>query len=249
VTAPPATTSPYAPLFTYTGNTAVKGTAAIPSPKIDATRVTRSPIIPNFSIHSVPHYNTLADASTWTGSGKTIGTVGATTPTYYYYSGSMSLNSSSQTLTIVGPVILDIQSQLHIQTLPACQIVIADTGSAEIHVGGQLLIDSDGGGIDNQTHDPKKCVILSTSSSSSNNFSSTQAFYGVIYMPSGSLTIDANPSTIYGAVSAQNITFSNATTFKYDISLRSTAIPGIDQPYSTTEWRQLTDPSELATMP
>jgi hypothetical protein len=35
----------------------------------------------------------------------------------------------------------------------------------------------------------------------------------------------------------------------YDTSLRYTTFGGVDQPYSITEWRELTDPAEQVTLP
>lgn len=166
-------------------------------------------------------------------------------------------SSTNNMIKIVGPVVLDIQGNLHIQTSPYCRITIAETGSLELHVSGRLRLDSTGGGIDNQTLDPKKCVILSTSTSGAQNVSfaysnsttpATPAFYGCIYMPNEDLTVDTGV-IVYGAISARNVTFSSEATVHYDTSLRYVNINGVDQPYAIAQWRELTDPNERAVLP
>ena len=62
------------------------------------------------------------------------------------------------------------------------------------------------------------------------------------------LTI-ASGVTIYGALSAMNITFSSEATVHYDTSLRYATISGVDQPWAVAEWRELTDPAERAVLP
>jgi hypothetical protein len=54
---------------------------------------------------------------------------------------------------------------------------------------------------------------------------------------------------IYGAVSANKIAYSVDANLHYDTSLRYAAIPGVDQPYLITEWRELTDPAEQVVLP
>ena len=57
---------------------------------------------------------------------------------------------------------------------------------------------------------------------------------------------------IYGAVSAKNIAFPQAgNQFHYDTSLRTAGSIGtfIDSVYRVSEWRELTDPNDLITLP
>ncbi|HVT73448.1 MAG TPA: hypothetical protein VHD61_09945 [Lacunisphaera sp.] len=250
VSAPGSPTSPYAPLWSYGGSAVLRGTSS--GTGIDLTRVSRSPSIPQFDIRTVSGGTALAASTGWAVGGLTLGTAGATTPTYYTYSGNLNMNDNSrEILKIVGPVVLDVQGNLHIQSYAANRITIAETGSLELHVSGRLILDSDGGGIDNQTKDPKKCVLLCTSTSTLQNLSygpSSQPFYGVIYMPNGTLTVDSGVY-IFGAVSAKNVTFTSEANLHYDTSLRYAVIPGVDQPWAISEWREITDSSELANMP
>jgi len=252
VAAPSSATSPYAPLASFGTNAVVKSATSPTSPKVDPGRLSRSPFIPQFDIHSVPQHTQIQDltSSPWPSGGLTLGTPGATTPSVYYYSGNLAMSGTNEYLTIVGPVIIDVQGNL--RTINSYnKITIAGTGSVEIHVSGRLRIDSGGGGIDNQTLDPKKCVLLCTATGGvGHNFSTATPFYGVIYMPSSStpLTVDTGV-VIYGALSAQNITFSNEATLHYDTSLRYAVINGVDQPYAVADWRELTDAADRITMP
>ena len=57
------------------------------------------------------------------------------------------------------------------------------------------------------------------------------------------------PEQIYGAFSAKNIYFNHTANLHYDTSLRTATISGVDAPYIITQWRELTDPAEKATLP
>lgn len=240
------------------GTTAIKGYLAWPSPpagissgttingqtlSVDKSRVSRSPYIPQFDIKSVAGGTLLTLAST-----TTIGTPGATTPSVYYY--PTDLNLDNITLNINGPVILDVQGYLRVHN--GGKIVIASTGAAEIHFSGRLRIQASGSGIDNRTLDPRKLILIGTATGGTDHKYSATAvpFYGAIYMPFSTtpLTIDSGV-TIYGTLSAKNITFSNEATLHYDTSLRSATFGGVDQPYAITEWRELTDATERAVLP
>ncbi|MBI2814683.1 MAG: hypothetical protein HYX71_10395, partial [Opitutae bacterium] len=127
--------------------------------------------------------------------------------------------------------------------------------SLEIHFGGELYIGTNGGGgIINNTLDPKRCILLGTSTTNTSGyhyFWSNQAFYGVIYMPNAYLHMWNNGYTehIYGALSAKNIYFNHTANLHYDTSLRTAVISGVDAPYLISEWRELTDPTEKVTLP
>ncbi len=242
VAAPSASSSPYAPMWSYGGSAVLTGSGA---GGVDLTRVSRSPSIPQFDIQAVAG-NTLLSLGSGT---TTIGTPGGTTPSRYITSGNLRVDSG-KTLNIIGPVILDVSGEFRVDG--GGTVVIAATGSAEIHFSGRLRIDNGAGGIQNQTLDPKKLVLLGTASGGTGHDLSTQTypFYGAIYMPNSSTALTIGPGVaIYGALSAKNITFSSEATVHYDTSLRFAVIPGVDQPYAVTEWRELTDLAERATLP
>lgn len=214
---------------------------------VNPARVSRSPNIPQFDITAVPGGWPLTTNAV----NSFIGTPGATTPSVFYFTGNASL-PAGYTVSIAGPVILTIQGDLQISGAGA-GLQVLSTGSLELHVTGNFNTDSASNGIDNQTLDPKKVsILLSKSTAGTFNYSSaaSKPFYGVIYLPkSSSLLTIGNGTEIYGALSAQNITFSGTAKLHYDTALRYTPVGGVDQPYSIVEWRELTDPIEQVTLP
>ena len=230
VSAPPAADSPFAPLWSYDAGANLIGPSS--SVTMDLTRVSPSPSIPQFVITDVSNNNNSFTLSVGTDS--TIGQAGATTPQVFTIHSDL-IRTSSDKLTINGPVILNVMGGI---TIGSGSIVIRSTGSAEIHFSGALNIQS-GGGIDNQTLDPKKLILIGTANSGSHNFSSATPYYGTIYMPKASLSVDTGV-VIYGALSAQNITFSAEATVHYDISLRAATFGGVVTPFIIPEWRELT---------
>lgn len=262
---------------TFGSNAVVQGPTSAASPKVDPTRVFSNPYVPQFeppdaySDLSGPGIS-LPDSE---GNGtilyegaRTLGTPGATTPTVYnitatYYGGGWSttsglyLDSSTDVLTIVGPVILNVSGILYTNS---GRIVIAPTGSLEIYFNGsQLYIGNSAaltatpppGGIINQTFDPTKMLLASGStynSSSYHYFWSRLPFHGLIYMPSAYLHKwnSGYNGEIYGAVSAKTVYFNHAATLDYDMALRTAGSIGtyLEQPFQIVSWRELTDPAE-----
>lgn len=266
--APSTASSPYAPQYSSGGT--VKGFSSPGSPNIDLTRISRSPYIPKFATvpggagglatnWSIAHKGTpiswtAAPASTTLN----LGTPGATVPSRYNYNGSLTIGTATQNiLRINGPVILYINGDFFITAAGSTgRVDIASTGSAEIHVAGRFIADVGGEGILSYTSDPKSLTIICDTTSTSTHFYSEDVndFYGVIYIPYSTSTTgyynDNNNTEIFGAVSANKITYSGANlNIHYDTSLRYATIGGVDQPYTITEWRELVDAVELATMP
>jgi hypothetical protein len=250
VAAPPASTTPYAPRWTYGGTAILTNVAspAVPSPRVDLTRVTRSVYIPQYDIQTVSGGVTIALPSGTVN----LGTPGATTPSIYNISGNLQRNAATDILRINGPVILNVSGQLRADS--GGRIIISHTGSLRVRFTGQLWV---GGGspvstIQNLTLDPQKCVLIGTSngnSAGSHYYWSTDPFYGVIYMPNAFVSTWTSVP-IYGAISASNIAFpQSGGQLHYDISLRHVPTPGVDQPYAITEWRILNILSEGATIP
>jgi len=241
VAAPSAEISPHAPRWTYSSSAAVTGNS---SSTVDVTRVSRSPYIPQFDLSAVSGGNPLLITA---GSNTTIGIEGATTPITYVIGIGLTL-AGSDTLIINGPVILDVQGGI---TTTTGKIVITPAGSAEIRFSGALSIGGNsGGGIDNQTLDPKKLILVGSASTGTHNFDSTLPFYGAVYMPNvtNALTIGTGV-VIYGALSAKHITFSSDANVRYDTSLRYARIHGVEQIFQITELRELTNPAERVVLP
>ena len=264
VSAASASSSPYAPLASFGGNAVVKSNSSPASPKVDLSRVSRSPYVPQFDTvpggsgglvaawGSTPKSTALV--TTGSALALNIGTPGATTPARYWCSGLTIDGTNIASLTINGPVILYCSGNLVLGGGTANTITIASTGSAEIHVGGSLNINQTSGGIVNQTKDPKKAVLISDNAGASTlNYSDgDNDFYGVIYAPytgsSSGFVVDNSSVQLYGAISAKKIAYSQDANVHYDTSLRYNPLPGVDQPYMITDWRILPQ-TEQATMP
>ena len=260
VAAPGASTSPYAPRWTYGAATVTGSTAT----GIDLTRVSRSPYVPQFDIQTIASgggvtLNSLTVPSSGTrnlpSGGDTISSDGK----YYYYT-TAYIYLGTCTLNINAPVVIDVQptgSNGHLVLDSTGIIVVTNnaTASLEIHFGGQLYVGTNGGGgIQNLTLDPKRCILLGTSTTNTSGyhyFWSNVPFYGVIYMPNAYLHMWNSGYTeqIYGALSAKNIYFNHTTNLHYDTSLRTAVISGVEAPYLISEWRELTDPTEKITLP
>lgn len=275
VAAPSSATAPHAPLWNYGGSAILTATPAptVPSPRVDLTRVSRSPNIPQFEIQSVTGAGNLPNGTTYmpdNGYSLGVAPIAGTmsTPLVYnitrsytggsYYSG-LYLAEAADILTINGPVILNITGSYF--GMGAGKIQINPGGSLEIYfsTSTQMYFGlSAGGGIDNQTNDPSKVLIATNHTSNTVNYhyffynAGALPFTGTIYMPNAYLTVSSNVA-LYGAISAKNIRFSSSATVHYDTSLRTasrlTTNGGVDAPYMISEWRELTDPNERAVLP
>ncbi|MBA3849423.1 MAG: hypothetical protein C0502_05435 [Opitutus sp.] len=266
---------------TFGTSTYVQGPTSASSPKVDPARVSNNPYVPRLDAPDA--YSDLSGVGSnlpsTEGNGtylyegaRTLGTPGATTPSVYNitrtYDGSsgtsttsgLYLDDSTDVLTIVGPVVLNISGTLNTSS---GRIVIAPTGSLEIYFTGSLYIGSNssttissfatptGGGIINQTFDPKKLLIVgsSTANSSGNHYLWTRfPFYGLIYMPDAYLHLwnSGYNGERYGAFSARTVYFNHPANLDYDISLRTAGAIGtyIDRGYQITTLRELIDSSE-----
>ncbi|MCW5548029.1 MAG: hypothetical protein KIT44_03620 [Opitutaceae bacterium] len=257
VAATSSDSSPYAPRVSYAGSASVRNPdGSVTSPaagavNVDLTRLSRSPYIPSYEASMTTHSaETLDGIGDWPAGGMTIGTPGAQTPTIYDYdedndgeADGMYVNN--QVLTVIGPVVLNVGGQLRIRSNASSRIVITETGSLQINFTGRLRIQN-GGGIQNQTLDPKKLTLVGTGSHTNHDLQSTaNPFYGTLYLPNGRLQVAANME-IFGAVSAKNVTFGNNAKLHYDTSLRYTPTPGTESPYVIREWRELSAVAEQA---
>ncbi len=264
IAAPAATSSPHAPLMALGTSVIVKGSSSTPSPKVDSSRVSRSPYIPQFT--TLPG-GTNGLANNWSNTPKgtalalattiNLGSPGAITPARYFYNGDLTIGNSTVTnLRINGPVILYINGDLLLtQSGSTGRIDITSHGSAEIHVAGTFRADAGSEGILNATTDPKSLIVICDTDSTSMHYFSegVNPLHGVIYIPysksNNGFFNDNNNTQIYGAVSANNITYSGANlNLHYDTSLRYATFGGVDQPWAVTESREL-PATEQATMP
>lgn len=167
--------------------------------------------------------------------------------------GDLVVSSSSETylpvlnpypsLVIKRPVKLVVTGDLKITDTG--RIRITSTGSLELFVAGDITIEGDG--FDNETSDPGKLAIYSTSSSTTDTITlnTSQDFHGVIYSENKPIVIGKN-LIIYGALLSRNyIRFAATSSFTatapllhYDTALRLMQFSGINTPYVT---RQVTE--------
>jgi len=186
-----------------------------------------------------------------------IGTPGALVPSLYYIdnasTGTVDLNGATTTLTINGPVVLNVPADLRIRN--GGNLIVENTGSAAIVVGGRLRIGGTGG-IENKTFDPKKLILIGTAIATpfGHTFSAVIPFYGTIYLPNATSALtfsntSGSDPVIYGAISGKYINFNSVATVHYDTSLRSATFAGVDSPFIFSEWRELTDQADRVTLP
>ncbi len=211
----------------YSTSAKLVGPSTAATTKIDTTRISTSP------------YQATFDEVVPTGAGDilpsgnaTIGTAGATA-TAIYYGSNLSL-TGTQTLTVDGPVAIVLTGDLYLAN--TAKIRITANGSLRLHVAGDITIG--GNGIQNDTLLPKNLVILSTGNPyDTYTMATNTAFHGVIYTPVSSFTV-SNSQTIYGAIVAKAVTFNASPVIHYDVSLRTTVLPGLDIPFAVANWRE-----------
>lgn len=257
--APSASAPPYAPLYSAGSSAIVTDQAApaVPSPKIDLSRVSRSPYLPFPDRLPINGGTTLPSGLASTSF--SLGVPGASTPAVYRLNASLNLNGSSpneDVLTINGPVVLVVNGSLLTQ---GGRIVISATGSATIIFTGQLYIGTNSAntGIDNQTLDPRRLLVVGTNtvnSSAYNYFWATRDFHGVLYLPDAYLHLwnsgsAYNATDRFGAFAAKNVYFNHAAKLHYDTALRTATFPGLEAAAIITQWRELTDPAEQIVFP
>jgi len=241
VAAPSSSAAPFNPEWLYDGSVVVKGTVAVPIPKVDLTRVSRSPYLPTFPIPPLTSVGTVLTLAP--GGDTAIGTTGDVWPTLYRVAGDLDFSTAATTLTINGPVVIDVVGDI-VMTGSDSRIILPmlANGSAEIHFGGVLHgVTGSNGGFDNQTWNPQKLVLLGASNSAAHSFNSSINFYGAIYLPQGTLTW--NGGDLYGAISASTFT-ANTGAFHFDTSLRTSWVPGVEAPYVISKWREVTSPTD-----
>lgn len=171
----------------------------------------------------------------------TLGTAGATTPELY--TGTSLTLYSNETLTIDGPVVIDLSGTLTTSGTAATggRILVTANGSLEIHLDGDLVLS--GRSIVNQTLKPAKVAIFGsdtgndTPTISTTSHTSSNPLYAVIFMPSDALTVSGAPFHFRGSIVASTIDFSNTSSttsnfprISYDLDLRTTIFPNIETP-------------------
>lgn len=286
IAAPSITVSPYTPQVSFAVSSTISlknpnGTVTSPhasAANVDQTRISRSPYIPQFDIQTVTGGTDLPSPSVGTTMADispigtvTLGSPTDTTPRIYNVTGTMNggtllsglyLSNSGDDLRIDGPVILNVTGRFGTNR---GQITITTNGSLEVYFTGTMeFVSRSGTGILNQTLDPKRCILIGTNTSNvsgDNFYYADDPFYGIIYMPNAMVCLDSGV-TVYGAISAKNVSFlSSGTYLHYDTSLRTAGSvvdtslrssgtgPFLEVPFKITELRELIDPSERVVLP
>ncbi|MDB6168416.1 MAG: hypothetical protein JWM88_1280 [Verrucomicrobia bacterium] len=229
-------------------NGMVKGPLTPAAVKVDPARIGQSAFIPASSVFafaalptSGPNYGGLL--------GSVLALVGSllgapSTAEVYRVNGDLTILGIlllSPNLTVDNRAMkLIVDGNLTISG--AGKITINPNASLEIFVAGDVAIG--GNGIDNQTHDPKKCAIFCTGGSTvdSVQYTSSADFYGVIYSENKPIDIRQN-ADFYGALlSGQYVRFSTSATapqFHYDTSLRNARFSYVTTPYVINQLTEL----------
>ena len=219
---------------------------------IDTSRIiTESqPSQPQYT-ENIPTSGTSTSINLWGSQTMTLGNSTDTTPKVYFVN-SLTLSNSSQ-LYIAGPVILVVQGSVSIQN--SSQIVVESTGathggpnvSLELHVASTSAnVNIDGGGINNQTLNPERLLVVGTQDTNGSIEIGTQtAFYGVLDFSTNTNTInfDGYNFSLYGAVLAGSINFNTLTHLHYDVHLQSgTALSGASASFKGPIFNAFSEP-------
>ena len=235
--APVTAASPDAPNVSYDGSATVKGTAALPLPRVDLSRVSRSPYVPNLGILTLQPPTVLLPPLS-PGGNITIGAPSVIIPTVYTGT-DLNMSVAATTLTIAGPVVIDLTGDVMI-TGDNSQIVILPQGSLELRYAGVFTCSGLGVGVDNQTTTPSKFLVIG-SGTATNTYSSAMDLYGAFYIPNAEL--DWTSGNLYGAISAGTISFGGGL-LHYDASLRKYTVPLVASPFVINKWREIVGPTD-----
>lgn len=231
-------TIPTSATVSRSANARLYGVANAASPIWDATRISGNMFQPLLTVTSPT--GTATSISSWPASA-TLGTAGATTPTLYT-GGDLNVGSNV-TLTIDGPVVIDLTGRLETfgTSSTGGRFIVTSNGRLEIHLAGVLTLG--GRGIVNQTLRPKNVVIFGSDTGSDTNaitttaHTSTNPLYAVFFMPNDTINITAAPFYLRGSMIANRLDFQNTSAssvnfprISYDLSLRTEVFPNVDTP-------------------
>lgn len=231
----------------------ILGPATAVGVNVDTTRIGKSafvPVSPVFDVVTPPGVNPPSSPS----GGGLLWLLGAILaalldlvdalltgpPNSTYKTNDLNITAGSNSITVNKPMKLVVNGDLSISGTG--KITIQAPGSLQVFVAGDIAIG--GLGIDNQTGDPKKFALFSTSASTTDTleYTTAQSFCGVIYCENKPIDIRQN-ATFYGALlSRQFVRFSASATapiFHYDAALRETRFSHVTTPYLI---RQITEP-------
>ena len=212
----------------YSTSARLQGPTTPGTTLIDTSRITTSPYQPNFE-----ERDPWGTSTTLPTGSVVIGSPGVTA----LYTATDVTIGDRQVLVIDGPVTLNISGNLTVSA-SGC-IYLTANGSLDIHLGGDLALD--GAGIVNTTKLPRKLAIIAKSDNDRDTLEigTTMPFYGVIYLPNNTLTVNNN-GTFFGAIVGKSVIFNHSPAIHYDVNLRSVVVPGLITPYAISTFREST---------
>lgn len=166
----------------------------------------------------------------------TLGSPTATAPVFYDYSGGIGL-TGSQIVTIQGPVVMVCYSDITFSQAARIQLTTPQASLqifleyGNLSMGGTSIVNM------NATPLPKKVSILDTTNNwASATVSTTQPYYGVMYLPYMPITFTSLAPTVYGSIVGQSVIFDYYTSFHYDRALRAPL--AVTTPFTSTSLAQ-----------
>lgn len=211
----------------------IKGAPAPTPPIVNYARISKSAIVPDFTVAPPggSYDNYTITSPIMSGTTIPVGTVGASVPTQYFIGSTLHIQGSTAELKVLGPVIIWVDGDLELWA--GAKIHVTNTGRLEIFVTGDIWI---GGLVTssaqflNETNEPKNLALYSTNLSTRNfYYYSKEDFCGVMYSASNNSPITFTSTSpyparhIYGAILANyNIEFDSGANSQihYDTALQ-----------------------------
>jgi hypothetical protein len=219
----------------------VQGPTTTAGVDVEPGRIGKSAFIPADTVFTVtPPSLTAGTFSLLTWLANTLTIASADSEIYSAPTGFSIPTVLGYTLNIDRPVRMVVNGNFSIGSglLGDARIVVRPPdGALQIFVTGDVTIG--GGGIVNQTNEPRRVAIFSTSSVTTDSivYSSSADFCGVIYSENKPIDIQANATFSGALLSGQYVRFSAGATnpvFHYDSALRQVRFSGVATPYIIT---------------
>ena len=218
----------------------VSGDLTATSGTVDTDRIAKD-FIADFPDMAAPIGSALPSPISTLPSSGTIGIAGGVTT--YYKVPSFS-SKSSDSLTIVGPVVIVVEGDVTTKGEITISNSGSDTGSVEMYVAGN--VDIGGNGVVNMSDVPANFMLFGTAASGSSQnlkVSGNGAIKAAIYAPNADLELKGSGSSgvFMGAAVANNIKMTGNFEFHYDEALGNMSF---DNSYRISRWRELIEGDE-----
>ena len=167
----------------------------------------------------------------------TLGTAGATTPTYYYIS-SIKL-SGKNTVTIQGPVVLVVSGDIGASGQSSISVNGTGNAGATIYAGGNVDLSGQNA-VNNSNPAAATFLVFDSAPLSANTTVSLTGQAGMIsgiYAPNSNVKV-SGLGDVAGSIVGNNVTYSGNGSFHYDQQLGS--IAAAPTPGGPMSWVELT---------